>query len=64
MLIDSLAHAGLSTAQVQQLRRHACEVYERYCREAIPETTFEENIELMFSFLPPPTRSRWQESLA
>jgi repressor LexA len=64
MLIDSFAHAGLSTTQVERLRRHACEVYDRYCRKAAPETTFEENVELMFSFLPPITRSRWQESLA
>jgi hypothetical protein len=64
MLIDSFSHAGLSTTQVGQLRRHACEVYDRYCRKAAPETTFEENVELMFSFLPPITRSRWQESLA
>ena len=64
MLMDSFAHAGLSTTQVGRLRRHACDTYDRYCRKAAPETTFEKNVELMFSFLPPITRSRWQESLA
>jgi len=63
MLIDSFAHAGLSATRVEQLRRHACEVYDRYCRKAIPETTFEENVELMFSFLAPTTSSHWQASL-
>ena len=64
MLIDSFAHAGLSATHVQQLRRHACELYHRYSQQAAPETTFEENIKLMFSYLPPPLRTRWQESLA
>ena len=64
MLIDSFAHAGLSTVRVEGLRRHACEAYDRYCRKAATETTFEENVELMFSFLPPIMRSRWQDSLA
>ena len=64
MLIDSFAHAGLSAAPIEQLRRHACQVYHRYCQQTAPETTFEENIELMFSYLPPPLRTRWQESLA
>ena len=30
MLIESFAHADLSAMPVQQLRRHACEVYHRY----------------------------------
>jgi hypothetical protein len=30
MLIGTFAHAGLSAAPVEQLRRHACEVYHRY----------------------------------
>ena len=64
MLIDSFAHAGLSTVRVEGLRRNACEAYDRYCRKAATETTFEENVELMFSFLPPIMRSRWQDSLA
>ena len=63
MLIDSFAHAGLSAAPIQQLRRHACEVYHRYCQQAAPETTFEENLALMFSYLPPALLSRWQESV-
>jgi len=64
MLIDSFTNAGLSTTQVGRLRRHACDAYDVYCRKAAPETTFKENVELMFSYLPPPLRSRWQESLA
>ena len=64
MFIDSFALAGLRAAPVQQLRQHACEAYHRYCQQAAPETTFEENIELMFSHLPPALRSRWQESVA
>ena len=64
MLIDSFAHAGLSVTQVERLRRHACDAYDRYCRKATPETTFDENVELMFSFLPPSARSGWQDSLA
>jgi repressor LexA len=64
MLIDTFAHAGLSAAPIEQLRRHACQVYHRYCQQAEPETSFEENTELMFSYLPPPLRSRWQKALA
>jgi len=63
MLIDSFVHAGLSAASVGQLRRHACEVYHRYCQQTEIETTFEEILDLMFSYLPPPLRSRWLESL-
>jgi repressor LexA len=64
MLIDSFAHAGLGAASVEQLRRHACEVYHHYFQQAEPETTFEENIEIKLSNLPPPLKSRWQEALA
>jgi hypothetical protein len=64
MLIDSFAHAGLTANAVVQLRRHACDVYHRHRQQAAPETTFEENAEIMFSYLPSPMRSRWQESLA
>jgi repressor LexA len=64
MLIDSFAHAGLSAAHVQQLRRHACDQFHRHRLQAAPETTFEENLNLMFSFLPSSVRARWQESLA
>ena len=35
---------------LHQLRRHACEVYHHYCQQAEPETTFEENLELMFNY--------------
>ena len=64
MLIDSFAHAGLSATGVVKLRRHACDLFHRYCQQAAPETTFEENAEIMLSYLPPPLRFRWQESLA
>ena len=64
MLIDSFAHAGLSTAAVGQLRLHACKLYHRYCHQSAPQRTFKENIELMFSYLPLPQRPRWQEALA
>ncbi len=47
-----------------KLRRHACDLFHRYCQQAAPETAFEENAEIMFSYLPPPLRFRWQESLA
>ena len=36
-LIESFARAGLGTVQVKELRRHACELYNRCCREAEPE---------------------------
>lgn len=64
MLVESFAHGGLGAVPVQQLRHHACEVYHHYCQQAAPETTFEDNMELMFGYLPPFLRSRWQESLA
>jgi hypothetical protein len=64
MLIESFALAGLGATPVQQLRRHACEVYHRYCQQAAPETTFGETLELMLGYLPPALRSRWRESVA
>jgi repressor LexA len=64
MLIDTFAQAGLSAAPVECLRRHACDLFHRHRLQAAPETTFEENIDLMFSFLPSFVRARWQESLA
>jgi len=64
MLIGSFAHADLSAASVEQLRRHACELYHRHCQQAAPRTTFKENIEIMLSYLPPLLRSRWQGALA
>ena len=64
MLIESFAHAGLSAMPVQQLRRHACEVYHRYCQKAAPETIFGENLELMLGYLPPALRSHRRESVA
>jgi len=64
MLIDTFAQAGLSAALVECLRHHACDLFHRHRLQAAPETTFEENIDLMFSFLPSFVRARWQESLA
>ena len=64
MLIDTFAQAGLSAAPVECLRHHACDLFHRHRLQAAPETTFEENIDLMFSFLPSFVRARWQESLA
>jgi repressor LexA len=64
MLIDTFAQAGLSAALVECLRRHACDLFHRHRLQAAPETTFEENAEIMFSYLPPPLRLRWQEALA
>ena len=59
-LIESFARAGLGAVQVKELRRHACESYHRCCQEAEPESTFEANMELMFSYLPGPPRAHWQ----
>jgi hypothetical protein len=39
----------LSAALVERLRRHVCDLFHRYCQQAEPETTLEENIDLMFS---------------
>jgi hypothetical protein len=64
MLVESFARGGLGAVAVQQLRRHACEGYHRYCQQAAPQSTFEANLELMFGNLPPFLRSRWQESVA
>ena len=58
-LIESFARAGLNAVQVKKLRRHACESYHRCCQEAEPESTFEANLELMFSYLPGSPRTRW-----
>jgi len=60
MLIESFTHAGLGAPLVQHLRRHACELYHRCCQEAAPGTTFEANMQLMFSYLPASGRTRWQ----
>lgn len=59
-LIESFSRAGLGAALVKELRRYVCDVYHRCCQEAEPESTFEENMELMFSFLPGPARTHWQ----
>ena len=48
-LIGTFTQAGLSAALVERLRRHVCDLFHRYCQQAEPETTLEENIDLMFS---------------
>jgi len=58
-LIESFTRAGLSALQVKKLRRHVCELYHGCCQEAEPESTFEANMELMFSYLPGPARTHW-----
>jgi hypothetical protein len=58
-LIASFARAGLSALAVKSLRRHACEIYHRYCQEADPESTFEANLELMFRYIPASSRTLW-----
>ncbi|HTV42304.1 MAG TPA: hypothetical protein VMF08_17165 [Candidatus Sulfotelmatobacter sp.] len=59
-LIESFTHVGLSASAVKALRRHACELYHQFCREAEPESTFEANMELMFSYLSGPARTHWR----
>jgi hypothetical protein len=59
-LIESFSRAGLGAAHVKELRRYVCDVYHRCCQEAEPESTFAENMKLMFSFLPGPARTHWQ----
>jgi len=59
-LIESFARAGLGALAVKELRRHACESYHRCCKEAEPESTFEANMDLMFSYLPGSARTHWR----
>jgi hypothetical protein len=59
-LTESYARAGLSAVTVKELRRHACELYHRYCQESEPESTFEANMELMLSCLPDSSRTHLQ----
>lgn len=60
-LIRSFTSAGLSASGVAELLRHACELYHRLCQEDEPESTFEANMELMFSYLPGPARTHWRQ---
>lgn len=59
-LVESFTRAGLSASAVKGLHRHACELYHGCCQEAEPESTFEANMELMFSYLPGPARTHWR----
>jgi repressor LexA len=58
-LIESFARAGLSAVRVKELRRHASELYHHCCQEVEPESTFEANMDLMFSYLPGSARTQW-----
>ena len=58
-VIESFARAGLSARRINELRRHACELYHSCCREAEPESIFESNMKLMFSHLPGSSRILW-----
>jgi|HubBroStandDraft_4_1064222.scaffolds.fasta_scaffold362108_2 hypothetical protein len=62
LLIESFADAGLGAPLVQHLRRYGCELYHRFCQRAVPETTFEANMQLMFRYLPASGRARWRAS--
>lgn len=59
-LIETFARAGLSAPLAKELRHHACQLYHRCCQEVEPESTFEANMELMFSHLPGSARANWQ----
>ena len=59
-LIESFSRTGLGALPVKELRHHACQVYHRCCQEVEPESTFEANMELMFSHLPGSARANWQ----
>ncbi|PWU08075.1 MAG: hypothetical protein C5B50_30380 [Verrucomicrobia bacterium] len=58
-LIESFARVGLNAVRVKELRRRVCESYHRCCQQTEPESTFEENMDLMFSYLPGPPRTHW-----
>jgi hypothetical protein len=59
-LIESFSRTGLGAFTVKELRHHACQIYHRCCQEVEPESTFEANMELMFSHLPGSARANWQ----
>jgi len=63
VLVESFTHAGLGAGLVRRLRRHACGLYHRQCQAGLPQTTFEESVDLLFSYLSEPSRARWQEAL-
>jgi LexA DNA binding domain len=63
VIIESFAEAGQSAVVVKQLRRRACELYDRCCRQKAPNSTREANLELMFGFLPAAKRKPWREAV-
>jgi hypothetical protein len=60
-LIEPFAQAGLSAVRVKELRRHVCEVYHRYRLADQPNSTFEANMDRLFSYLPDSARSGWRQ---
>lgn len=63
VLIDSFARAGADAGLAGQLRGCAGETYHRNCRKSAPETTWEQNMELMLSFLEAPRKRIWKKDL-
>ena len=59
MLIESFVRVHVSAQFVNDLRCYACELYHQCCQEAQPESTFEANRDLMFSYLPGSRRKFW-----
>ena len=59
-LIGSFARAGLTALAVKEPRQHTCELYHRCCQDDEPESSFEANTELMFTYLPEPIRTHWR----
>lgn len=50
-LVKCFRHRKVPKAVADQLWDYAIEVYDRLCKEAEPESTYEENKALMLSFL-------------
>jgi hypothetical protein len=60
MLIESFAQVRVGAPLVQHLRRYACELYHQGCLEPAPETKFQANMQIVFSYLPASGRKRWR----
>jgi len=58
-LIESFVRAHMSPQLVNHLRCYACELYHQCCQEAQPESTFQANMDLMFSYLAGSRRTVW-----
>jgi DNA-binding MarR family transcriptional regulator len=59
-VISSFTRAGLNALRIKELRRHVCELYHRCCQETEPDSSFEANMELMFSYLPGSRQDTWR----